>query len=269
MSVFWLRAAVALYAVGLLHALQVALRKGAGIFRPAIAAFYVGIVLHCVALVEASRGHSLFAGGGFHNSISLCAVLLACLFVYVYWRYRFESLGVFVFPIVFVMTGVASMQSPVGHWTNQTARDSWLIVHIVLVLLGYAALVLMALASIFYLVQERQLKTKKPITLLDKLPPLGTLDRLISQTMGFGFVLITLGLVVGSLWAFVESGTAWVTDPKIAVSLFTWGFCLLMVCLRVTAGWRGRKAALMAILVVAFSAANWVIHLGLRSLLVQ
>ncbi len=269
MSVFWLRAAVALYAVGLIHALQVAIRKTSGIFRAAMGAFYVGIVLHCVALVEAGKGDRHFPAGGFHNSISLCAFLLAGLFVYVYLRYRFESLAVFVFPIVFVMTGVASMQTPVGHWSNQTARDSWLVVHIVLVLLGYAALVLMALASIFYLVQERQLKLKRPIALLDKLPPLGTLDRLISQSMGFGFVLITLGLVTGSLWAFVESGTSWVTDPKIAVSLFTWGFCLLMVCLRVTAGWRGRKAALMAILVVAFSAANWVVHLGLRSLLIQ
>ena len=39
MSVFWLRAAVALYAVGLFHTIQIAIRQGASIFRPALIAF--------------------------------------------------------------------------------------------------------------------------------------------------------------------------------------------------------------------------------------
>lgn len=269
MSVFWLRAAVALYAIGLVHSIEVAIWKGRIFFKPAIAAFCIAVVLHGVALVEASTAGQSFPAGGFHHSVSICAFLLAMLFLFVYWRYRFESLGIFLFPIVFAMVGIASMQTPVGTWSGRTARDTWLVVHIVLVLLGYAALVLMAVASIFYLVQERQLKQKRPSVLWNKLPPLGTLDSLISRTMGFGFVLITLGLITGSIWGFIETGTWWLRDPRIAVSLFTWGFCLLMVFLRVSAGWRGRKAALMSILVVACSAGNWVVHLGLRSLLVQ
>ena len=68
-------------------------------------------------------------------------------------------------------------------------------IHIVLVLLGYAALVLTALAAVFYLIQERQLKRKKPMALLERLPPLGTLDNLISKSLGFGFVLLTVGVV--------------------------------------------------------------------------
>src|SRR5690349_21714271 len=116
-SVFWLRAAVALYAIGLFHTIQVAIRKGSGIFKPALAAFYVAVVLHGVALVEVSRVERHFPAGGFHNSVSLCAFLLGVLFLFIYWRYRFESLGVFIFPMVFVMTGVAAMQTPVGKWT--------------------------------------------------------------------------------------------------------------------------------------------------------
>ena len=141
MSVFWLRAAVALYAVGLFHTVQVALRKGASIFRPALIAFSIAVVLHMVALVEAGRLARHFPPEGFHNSVSLCAFLIGVLFLFVYWRYRFESLGVFLFPMVFVMTAVASLQAPTPHWTNSSSRSTWLVVHIVLVLLGYAALV--------------------------------------------------------------------------------------------------------------------------------
>ena len=259
MSVFWLRAAVALYAIGLFHTVQIAIRKGPSLFRPALAGFTVGAVLHMVALVEAAHAAGHFPPEGFHNSISLSAFLIAVVFLFVYWKYRFESLGVFLFPMVFVMTGVASMQAPVGPWSDPTTRTTWLVLHIVMVLLGYAALVITALASVFYLVQERQLKRKRPMSLMSKLPPLGTLDTIISKSMGFGFVLTTIGVVTGATWAFIESGPSWI-DPKITTALITWAFCLLMVFLRVTAGWRGRKAAVMAVTVVACSAATWAVH---------
>ena len=101
------------------------------------------------------------------------------------------------------------------------------------------------------------------------LPPLGTLDNLISNSMAFGFVFITLGLVAGSAWAFIESGTDWIRDPRIALSFITWGFYLAMVFLRASAGWRGRKAALMAVAVLCCSALTWAAHVGLRSMLTK
>ena len=113
----------------------------------------------------------------------------------------------------------------------------------------------------------RQLKMKKGVKLFSRLPPLGTLDNLISNSMGFGFVFITLGVIAGSTWASIESGTAWIKDPRIALAFITWGFYLTMVFLRQTAGWRGRKAALMAVAVLCCSGLTWAAHVGLRSLI--
>jgi ABC-type transport system involved in cytochrome c biogenesis permease subunit len=62
----------------------------------------------------------------------------------------------------------------------------------------------------------------------------------------------------------VESGTRWISDPKIQLSFLTWLLCLLMIFLRASAGWRGRKAALMAIVVLGCSALTWAAHVGLR-----
>ncbi len=83
--------------------------------------------------------------------------------------------------------------------------------------------------------------------LSDRLPPLGTLDELITWSTAIAFVLITLAVVAGSTWALIESGTRWIGEPKIVISLLTWGMYLVMAFLRVTVGWRGRKAAYMAI----------------------
>ena len=257
MSVFWLRAAAALYAIGLFHTIQIAIRKGQSIFKTAFAAFCIAIVLHLVAIVEASKAANHFPPQGFYNSVSLCAFLIALAFLFLYRKYRFESLGVFLFPLVFVMVAVASAKSPVGPWTDPVARNASLVVHILLVLLGYAALVLTAFASVLYLVQERHLKRKKPMALLEKLPPLGTLDGIVSKSMGFGFVFMSVGVVTGA--TFVESNERWM-DPRLTTALITWAFCLVMVFLRITAGWRGRKAAVMAVAVVACSAATWAVH---------
>jgi len=269
MSIFWLRVAVALYSIGLVHAILTVLRKHSQMFSAALGAFSAGVMLHMVSLVElwVQAGH--LPVDNFFESVSMCGFLIAVAFLFIYWRYQFASLGVFLFPLVFLMALLGAMEVPVPGWTNQGVRDVWLLVHVLMVMLAYAALAVMALASLFYLIQERQLKRKKSGGLFDRLPPLGTLDTLITKAMGFGFVLLTLATVAGSTWAFIESGTRWIGEAKIVISLLTWGLLLVMVFLRTSAGWRGRKAAFMALTVIGCSALTWAAHVGLRSLLMK
>jgi ABC-type transport system involved in cytochrome c biogenesis permease subunit len=267
MSVIWLRVAAGLYSLGLLDAILTIIQRRVQMFRLALGALGLAAVFHLVSIVEEGTAIGHFPASGFYESMSLCAFLITALFLFVYWRYRLESLGVFIFPLVFVMTLVASLGRPVAaSWASRTVRDAWLMVHVVLVLLGYAALLFTAVAAVLYLMQERELKRKKPRSFYHRLPPLGTLDDLITRFMGLGFVLITVAVIVGSTWAFVEFGTRWVTDPKIAISMFTWGIYLAMVFLRVSAGWRGRKAAVLAITALGCSALTWAAHAQLQNL---
>jgi ABC-type transport system involved in cytochrome c biogenesis permease subunit len=266
-GVFWLRVATGLYAVGLLHTLLMLFRKRPALFRVALVAFCIGVTVHIVGIVELTMAAGHFLVSNFFESSSLCALLVGLAFLYTYWRYRFAGLSVFVFPLVFIMTLIGSMQVPLAQWPNPTVRDAWLAIHIVLILLGFAALFLTAVSSVFYLIQERQLKRKVPNKFFDRLPALATLDNLVTYSMSFGFIFITLGVIAASSWAFVESGTSWISDPKIAIAFVTWTFYLLMVFMRTTAGWRGRKAALMAIAVLCCSAITWAAHVGLRSVL--
>jgi len=269
MGVFWLRVATALYGVGLLHALAVILRRKSGFLKYALFAFLVGAVLHLVAVVELTVSIGHLPVDNFFECSTLSALLIAGLFLFVYWRYDFASLSVCIFPLVFVMTQVGSMESASMSWPSSGVRNVWLLVHVMMILLGYAALLLTAVASIFYLMQERQLKTKKKMALLSRLPPLGTLDNLVTNAMSLGFVFITLGVIAGSTWAAIESGTSWISQPRVDLAFVTWGFYLAMVFLRATAGWRGRKAALMAVAVVCCSALTWAAHVGLRSMLIK
>jgi len=69
------------------------------------------------------------------------------------------------------------------------------------------------------------------------------------------------------VWAFIESGTGWIGNPKIAFFLFTWAVYLAMIFLRVSAGWRGRRIAWLAVAVLGCSVATWATHATLGSLL--
>src|SRR3954463_4559476 len=269
MSVIWLCVAAALYSPGLLHAILTLIRRREHLFRVALGAFGVAAVFHFVSILEEGFATHTCPISTFWEMLSMCAFLFSVLYLFVQWRYKVESLSVFVFPLVFVMTLVATLGNPVEGFTNPILRQSWLTLHIVLVLLGYAALLLTAGSSLLYLFQERELKHKKPRKFYYRLPALGTLDDLISRSMAVGFVLMTLAVIAASTWASIYLKTDWVAQPKIVISFFTWAVYMALVFLRTTAGWRGRKAAIMTVTVLGFSALTWAAHARLGVLLVK
>src|ERR1700674_5351719 len=161
MAVLWLRIGATLHGVGLLHVMAVLLRRREGFLKPALFAFLVAAVLHFVAIVEMTVAIGHLPVDNFFHSATVCAFLIAVLFLFVYWRYDFVSLSVCIFPLVFVMTQVGAMETPILTWPSPSLRSAWLLVHVMMILSGYAALLLTAVASVFYLIQERQLKLKK------------------------------------------------------------------------------------------------------------
>lgn len=267
LSDFWLRAAAGFYSLGLVHALLLALRRTTRLFPLALGAFILGVVLHAIAVVRQATFTGHFPANNFFQSASLCALLSALLYLFVWWRYRVRNLCMFIFPVVFVLTLIGALGSPLGRWSNEGVRDTWLLVHVVLVLAGYAALLVAAVAAVAYLIRERQLKRKLALPSRGDSPALMTLDELIGRGLTLGFVFITLGVVAATSWAAVEFGTRWIRDPRILISLATWALYLVMILLRAGAGWRGRKAARMVVALVGCSALTWAAHTGLRHLL--
>jgi ABC-type uncharacterized transport system permease subunit len=272
-SQFWLRAAVACYGFSLVDAILTILRGGSSFFRYALASFISGALFHFVAVVEGSAAAGHLLANNFFETSSLCALLLAAVFLFVYWRHQFAGLNVILYPLVFLLALIGALGTPVAPWQDPRVRDAWLLTHIVLVLAGYAALLLGAGAALFYLLQERRLKRHSSPRGLwarlasGRLPPLETLDLLTTRAISVGFVSVTLSVVAASIWAFVETGTAWIGEAKILVSLLTWLFYLVLVFLRIAVGWRGRRAAVLTLAVVGLAALTWAAHVGLRPLL--
>ena len=159
----------------------------------------LGLIFHFVSLVESTIliGHLSLAS--IHYSESMLAFLAMVVFFVFFVGYRTTSLGIVIFPIVFVLTFVSAIgQNPVT-LTSPLLRSGWIFVHIVLIFTGYAGLFLSFGASLLYLVQERALKSKRPTPLLTWLPPLQTIDDICYHALLFGFPFMTFGIVTGSV----------------------------------------------------------------------
>ena len=268
-SVLWLRVAAGLYSLGLLDAIISVVRRREGMFRVALGAFGLGALFHLVSIVEQALAQHQLPVNDIFETMSFCAWIITAAFLGIYFRYKAASLSVFIFPLVFVMTMTAALRSPVSSWSNPAIRSTWLAIHVVASLLGYAALLFTAAAAVVYLVQERQLKRKTTNSFYRVLPPLGTLDDLISKSLGIGFAFVTVGIVIGSVWASKEYGARWIGDSSIAISFVTWLVYLALVFVRVSAGWRGRKTAILSIVALACCIVTWVAHAQLQKRLMQ
>src|SRR5580658_9044096 len=133
--------AACFYAVGLLHSILVLLWRSNVLYPVARGAFRIGATLQAVAIVELGMALGRFPVQDVFQMVNLCAFLIAVLFLAVEWKYLFATTAVAHFPLVFVMTLVAAMERPVAVLTDSHVKETWLVVHIVLALAGYASLI--------------------------------------------------------------------------------------------------------------------------------
>src|SRR5690348_14186703 len=101
MSVIWLRTAAALYSLGLLHAILTLVRRREHLFPVAMASFGLGSVFHFVSIVEQGLAAQHCPITNVYETLSMCAFLVVVVYLFVQWRYKMNSLSVFIFPLVF------------------------------------------------------------------------------------------------------------------------------------------------------------------------
>jgi ABC-type uncharacterized transport system permease subunit len=248
MPLFWLRISFLFYAIGLLYALSAVSRPIEWLQKNVVKVVGVGMVFHVVSLAETAMitGHLSLTAMSVYDSESLLAFLILTVFMIVYAKYKTISPGIFVFPLVFLMTFAAAIgQQPVV-FTSTAMRSGWLFAHIATIFTGYAALFLSFAASLLYIAQERTLKSKQPGNLMVRLPALQVIDDIGYKSLILGFPFMTFGLICGAVIAQAQFGPRWFLDAKVLLSLLMWAVYMILLYTRWNSGWRGRRAAYLA-----------------------
>ena len=206
-----------------------------------------GFILHCMFTVFRYQEAGYTPITNLHESLSFFSLAIVGIFIGFERKYRCVILGSFVLPVaLLVLIASSSFPSAIGP-LNPALNSRWLLVHTTLAFFGYAAFTIAFSAGIMYLIQEYFLKHKKLGPLYRKLPALDTLDDINYHCLTIGFPLLTIAIITGAIWAETAWGSYWSWDPKETWSLITWFVYAALLHGRLTTGWRGKRAAILAI----------------------
>ena len=217
---------------------------------------WMGLTTHvgavCAAVVDGHGPQLLAMPGG----LLLAALLLVAGYVGLSRRHAVQQVGTLVAPLACLLLTVVVFLGP-GAETRRPAGDATLIIHITLAFVGTAAFSLAFLISVLYVVQARQLKRKNFGKLFRSLPSLDELDNVNFRCVSIGFPIYTAAILLGVIWLAKKeaSETPFYTGYLLATS--SWLLYGIVLQSRITAGWRGTKAAVITM--IGFLAAAGVI----------
>lgn len=208
----------------------------------------VGFFFHTFSLVERLDVTGRSLAGNPYELVSTFAWAVLLFYLMVEWRSRAHVAGAFVLPLVLLaMLAAAGSRKHFTGGPDPAIEGLWLWAHVKLAIFGNAAFVITSASGLMYLLQERQLKSKRLGGRVLPLPSLETLDRWSYMSLGLGFPLLTLGMLMGFIRAETAWGGYWVADPRQIWSLITWLIYGTLLAARISRGWRGRKAALLSV----------------------
>lgn len=196
MERYWLVAALICFLLSLGYTL---FALGAGRFRPArfnVGMMLTGFVLQSVFLVK--RGE--LVGSCPITNLFEVLVFLSWSIVLIYLlvgpAYRLSLMGAFTAPLVVTIL-LSALLAPIDAPSGVVIPNPWVEMHASLSLIAYGAFGLAAISGCMYLVQERQLKSKKASELLYNLPPITDLSMANGRLIFTGFALLTIAFACG------------------------------------------------------------------------
>lgn len=197
----------------------------------------VAIVARWLASHDLGVGHAPFSN--LFESLVFFGWTLALIYLIIEWRTGMKRLGAFAMPLAFFAMLYALKLDPTIKPLLPALKSNWLIAHVITCFLGYAAFGISFAVAVMFLLTGQQKDPNTPKALL--------LDDLIHQTVVLGFIMLTAGIVTGSIWANSAWGSYWSWDPKETWSLITWLFYAAMLHSRFMKGWQGKRLAVFSI----------------------
>ena len=177
----------------------------------------------------------------FFGALSYMSLALTAAFFVIEARKRLDILGAFILPLAAVSLGLAVLHADASlSPLRPELRSYWLNIHPMVLMTAYAAFANAFGVGVALLIQERQIKSRKPTELCYRLPSIDELDALNGRIIAISLPVLVLGLGMGAMWAHAAWGRAWSWAPKETMSLITAIVYAYFLWLRYFSGRRGR-----------------------------
>ncbi len=210
-------------------------------------------------------GHVPVAGAT--SAISTFVWLLALSYLYIEMTTDERAMGVFILPLLVALQTIPALRPGIEE-RAPVLQGPLFGIHVSSLLFAYASFALACVIGITYVLLFKEIKAKHLGFFYARLPSLQVLDRMNHGAIVIGWLFLTLGLIVGGIWAAQArvgygSGDARVQamsllDPKIFVALVCWLVYSFELFAARRIGWGGRRAAYLSALGFAIVLLNFV-----------
>ena len=232
---------LAYLALFLLHLVYFATKKEA-VLSAARPILYAVFALHTLGLaarwIESYRlgiGHAPLSN--FYESLIFFAWCIALILIMMKKRLRLPVISMLAIFAAVLFMGYASLSPSVDRQIQPlipALQSNWLRVHVFTCFIAYASFAISFLAALLYLIGTKNIPGER-------------LEEVNYQAVVVGFPMLTAGILTGAVWAHYAWGAYWEWDPKETWSLITWIVYALFLHARFTAGWKGRRIALLSV----------------------
>ena len=186
----------------------------------------------------------------------LLAFAIAASYRFIEMMTGLKNTGVLILTLSFIFQTISSLFIKDVFLVPNQLRSYILGIHVLSALIGYSAFSIAAVYGLLYLVQYNNLKSKKVGIIFEKLPNLEHLEHLTRQSILFGFILLSIAMVIGILWLPVVIDNYSLFDPKLVGTIFVWimyAVGIFMIRGKRSSGKQIVKFAISAFVVTIFS----------------
>ena len=209
--------------------------------------FFVAWFAHLGAVVQRGRLTGRFPLSDVGEYLLFLGLAVMTLHLLLWIRWRVQVVGI-VLPPVAAAAGFGALAFLTsGANTVESRPRGWFLFHTTVSTLGMATLVVALAMSLIYLFQNRALKSRRTLQLLERLPSLDRCDQIGFQSLMAGFVLLSLGIVAGFVVNELQHGRLWLLGVKQYLALLAWIVFAGVLAARYKLGFRGRKSAYLTI----------------------
>lgn len=214
----------------------------------------VALIANIMAIIlrMLTSGHPPLSNG-YEFILTFVGGIIA-VYLFAEYRYKLRALGAFVMPIPFLLLMFIIMkmgpEERIAQAIPPALKSQWLTFHVVTAMFAYGAFAVSFGLGAMYLIKLSKEGTQNNLNqqgIVSRFPPLDRLDELAYKVVGFAFPLLTLCIITGAIWANYAWGTYWSWDPKETWSLITWIIYAGYLHARLMYGWKGKRAAWLAI----------------------
>jgi cytochrome c-type biogenesis protein CcsB len=224
--------------------------------RTGLAFTLVGLAVHAVSVVTRGLAVDRVPWGNMYEFSSAAALSAVAIFVLLVARGTVDrGLGAFVLLPVVLTLGLATtvLYTPAGPLVP-ALNSYWIKIHVAAAVVCTGAFLLSGVVAGLYLLRDRYdertaagERVGPGLALGATLPSARSLDRAAYAVIAFAFPLWTFAIIAGAIWAEAAWGRYWGWDPKETWSFITWVLYAGYLHARATAGWKGRRAAWVAV----------------------